>query len=279
MVAGRAVRLWRLNGLGRMQLMRARFVRKAFTRHGHETFALGVVQSGSEEIWFRDGVERIGPGGVVFINPEVIHTGVALAGGWRYRVLYPAAEVMRELAGSRGTPSFRQRVSYDELAARLIVRAHVAAESEDTLTAESLLRLTLAWLLRAHGKPSAVSAEPVTGARSVVQAREMLHERLADPPSLEELATETGMRPFTLLRSFRDAYGLPPHAYLIQVRVRTAQRLLEDGLPSADVAAAVGFFDQAHLTRHFCRIVGIPPGAYQRGSRIVQAPACGPSLA
>jgi AraC-like DNA-binding protein len=30
------------------------------------------------------------------------------------------------------------------------------------------------------------------------------------------------------------------------------------------VAAEAGFADQAHLTRHFKRIVGVPPGAYQR---------------
>lgn len=259
-------RSWRLNGLGGLRLMRAHFPRHAFTRHGHETFALGVVQAGAEEIRFQDGIERVGAGAVVFINPEVIHTGVALTGGWRYRVLYPSAAVMAELGASRGTPSFPDRVSYDRRAARLIVEAHAAAETEDVLTAESLLSLALAWLLRTHGTSSA-AAEPRVQEASVVRARELLHERLVRPPSLEELASETGTRPFTLLRSFRAAYGLPPHAFLTQLRVRNAQRLLERGLPPAEVATSVGFFDQAHLTRHFRRIIGVPPAAYQRGGQ------------
>jgi AraC-like DNA-binding protein len=79
----------------------------------------------------------------------------------------------------------------------------------------------------------------------------------------------TGMSPFALLRAFRDDTGLPPHAYLNQLRVRLARRLLDRGLAPALVAAEAGFAGQAHLTRHFKRVVGVPPGAYQRerGSR------------
>jgi AraC-like DNA-binding protein len=35
-------------------------------------------------------------------------------------------------------------------------------------------------------------------------------------------------------------------------------------MPPAEVAAEAGFADQAHLGRHFKRVVGVPPGAYQR---------------
>jgi AraC-like DNA-binding protein len=72
------------------------------------------------------------------------------------------------------------------------------------------------------------------------------------------------MSPFALLRAFRDETGMPPHAYLNQLRVRLARRLLDSGLPPADVAARAGFADQPHLNRLFKRVVGVPPGAYQR---------------
>jgi AraC-like DNA-binding protein len=67
-----------------------------------------------------------------------------------------------------------------------------------------------------------------------------------------------------VLRAFRAETGLPPHAYLNQVRVRQARALLASGMAPAQVAATTGFADQAHLTRHFKRVVGVPPGAYQR---------------
>lgn len=266
------VRWVRLRGLGGLELMHAHFVRHAFARHSHETFAIGVVHAGVEEIRFRDGVERVSPGGLVLINPEVPHTGAGLGDqGWAYRVLYPAPALLAEFAGNRGTPRFPERVVYDRRVADLLIAAHVAAETEDALTGETRMRLALASLLRIYGSAPAVEPEPAAG-RSVLQrVRDILHERLVDPPGLDELAEAAEMGPFALVRSFRTSYGLPPHAYLTQLRVRTAQRLLRAGLPAAEVAPMVGFFDQAHLTRHFRRIVGLPPGAYQRGCKNVQA--------
>ncbi|MGO4760764.1 helix-turn-helix domain-containing protein, partial [Streptomyces sp. 2MCAF27] len=73
-----------------------------------------------------------------------------------------------------------------------------------------------------------------------------------------------GTGPFALLRAFRAAYGMPPHTWLTDTRVRRARRLLEGGAAPAEAAAAVGFTDQPHLNRHFTRIVGVPPGAYRR---------------
>jgi AraC-like DNA-binding protein len=75
----------------------------------------------------------------------------------------------------------------------------------------------------------------------------------------------TGLSQFAVLRAFRAETGLPPHAYLNQIRVRRARTLLDQGIAPADVALTTGFADQAHLTRHFKRVVGVPPGAYQRG--------------
>jgi AraC-like DNA-binding protein len=94
--------------------------------------------------------------------------------------------------------------------------------------------------------------------------RDLLPERLADAPSLAELAALTGLSQFALLRAFRRETGMPPHAYLNQLRVRRARLLLDSGLTPADVAAQTGFADQAHMTRHFKRVVGVPPAAYQR---------------
>lgn len=265
-------RFWRLRGLDGLQLMRARYVSHAFARHGHETFAVGVIQSGAEEIWFADGVERVGPGGLVLIAPEVVHTGVAMTSkGWAYRALYPSAGLMSELAVMRGTPRFSERVVDDDRTARLVLKAHAATETEDRLTAEALMRQALVGLLRVYGGAHAAVPFRSPGYGPSERAREVLHDRMTDPPGLEELAAEVGVGWSTLVRAFRNAYGLPPHAYLIQLRVRAACRLLDKGTPAAEVAPMVGFYDQAHLSRHFRRLVGVSPGGYQQGGRIVQA--------
>ncbi|WP_143669056.1 helix-turn-helix domain-containing protein, partial [Streptomyces rochei] len=93
--------------------------------------------------------------------------------------------------------------------------------------------------------------------------RDRLADELLAPPSLAALATDLGLSRYQLLRAFRTATGLPPYAWLAQHRVARARGLLETGLRPAEVAARVGFADQAHLTRWFRRVLGVTPAAYR----------------
>jgi AraC-like DNA-binding protein len=275
MSSGESVRYWRHQGLGGLHLMRARFVGHRFSRHSHETFAIGAVESGVEEIRFADGVERAGADEVVLIDPGVVHTGRAHSpGGWTYRVLYPSAEQLVAIGEEVGAhPSFALRMVTDRRMARSVVAAHRAAETGDPLTADSHLRLLLARLLTTYGSRRPAQPVRAAGPSGVARARDLLHASLprhelaavADTtPSLDDLAAAAGTTPFALLRAFQRAYGLPPHAYLVQLRVRRARELLERGVPPAVAAVSAGFCDQSHLSRHFRRIVGATPGLYQR---------------
>jgi AraC-like DNA-binding protein len=265
-------RYWRHDAVPGVDLLRARYVTHRYRRHAHETYTVAVIESGVEEFDYRGALLRAGPGAVALLDPEVVHTGQAgTAEGWSYRVLYPAAGLVAgiasELGAPRGTPTFPQPVIDDPRCARLLRSAHLAAEHGDRLASSSLLRAALAGLLSAHARPAGQHDPPPVPRYSsvaVAAAADVLADRLASPPSLDELAAMSGMSPFALLRAFRGETGLPPHAYLNQLRVRLARRLLDAGLPPADVAARAGFADQPHLTRHFKRVVGVPPGAYQR---------------
>ncbi|MFD7298503.1 AraC family ligand binding domain-containing protein [Streptomyces sp. NPDC059897] len=272
---GEWARHWRYERLPGLDLLRARYVRHTFPRHSHDGFVIGAVTRGIEAIGLPDGTLHAGPGSVVMLNPEVAHT--ARAGGpdgWAYATLYPSAEVITEIAAEtgtgRGTAVFGEQIVTDPQASQMINEVHRAAEQGNALAADSLLRVVLARLLRAHGTSHAARPRRSAGATAADRARAILEERLADPPSLEALADELGTSPFALLRAFRDAYGMPPHTWLTNARVRVARRLLEAGTAPADTAVALGFTDQPHLNRHFTRIVGVPPGAYQRERKNVQ---------
>ena len=66
------------------------------------------------------------------------------------------------------------------------------------------------------------------------------------------------------MRLFHGAFGMPPHEYQLNVRVRRACELLMAQYPASEVAVRVGFSDLSHLTRHFKRLVGVPPGEFAR---------------
>jgi AraC-like DNA-binding protein len=276
-MATEVARYWRHAAVPGVDLLRARYVTHRYGRHSHETYTFGVIEAGVEEFDYGGSLLRAGPGAVALLNPDVVHTGQAGApGGWACRVLYPEIElvagVAADLGWPQGTPAFPETVVYDARSARLLRAAHIAAEHGDALASSSLLYTALAGLLAAHARPAGARElpGPSRAPLAVRRARELLTECLADPPSLDELALATGTNSFALVCAFRSETGLPPHAYLNQQRVRLARLLLDSGVAPAEVAAEAGFADQAHLTRHFKRVVGVPPGAYQRERR--QAP-------
>jgi AraC-like DNA-binding protein len=191
-------------------------------------------------------------------------------------MFYPSVEQVRmaaeEIGGSSRTDLYFPHpvVRDDRLAATMRQLHNALAEPAPRLERESRLLTVLVAVVRRHAaeRPPAraTGAEP----RAVTWAREFLEANAAEDVSLAQLAEAAGLSPFHLARVFREAVGLPPHAYLDQVRVERAKRLLAAGLPIARAAAEVGFADQSHLTRRFKRLVGVTPGQYRTGSKIVQ---------
>lgn len=96
------------------------------------------------------------------------------------------------------------------------------------------------------------------------RALALLRARLAEPVTLDELAAHAGLDKSRLCRAFRAEVGLPPHAWLTELRVVRAKELLASGTAPSDVVPLVGFYDQSRLNRHFRRIVGTTPGRWAR---------------
>ncbi|MFE6522559.1 AraC family transcriptional regulator [Streptomyces sp. NPDC057794] len=268
-------RHWQYDELPGVDLLRARYVRKTFVRHTHESFVIAAIADGVEVFHHGGADQYAGAGALALVNPDTPHTGRAgVPEGWRYGAVYPSVDVVTEIAAEttalRGTPGFVSPVVQDPYAVGLVHQVLRAADEGNALAADTLLRVAVTRLLRSNGGPMPARAVRTAGAATAARARGVLEERMARPPGLEQLARDLGTSPFALLRAFRDTYGMPPHAWLTDARVRRARRLLDAGTAPAEVAVAVGFTDQPHLNRHFSRIVGVPPGAYQRERKNVQ---------
>ena len=96
----------------------------------------------------------------------------------------------------------------------------------------------------------------------------MVKEFLDDMPeaniSLSELAQMVSLNPYYLVRLFKKTFGLPPHAYQVQSRLRYATKYIREGVRLADVSVQSGFHDQSHFTRHFKKAMGVTPGHYAK---------------
>jgi AraC-like DNA-binding protein len=129
-------------------------------------------------------------------------------------------------------------------------------------------------LMALRGTIRADALEHDAGLAAVERARALLVSELGVLPSLDELSQAAGANKFVLLRRFKRTFGITPHAYAVAVRLDRARELLARGVHAADVAARLGFSDQAHFTRSFRRSVGLTPVRYARQvRRLVGVPA------
>ncbi|MEZ4730844.1 MAG: AraC family transcriptional regulator [Caldilineaceae bacterium] len=264
-------KFWHDQALGNLELLRATYVTHTFAPHVHEGYAIGVIEGGAETFTYRGATHVAGAGSLVVIQPGEVHTGQAVtAAGWRYRMLYPDAahlqQAASQLAGApRDFPFFAAAVIADPPLAQQFVRLHTQLEAGvSVLQRESYWLAFLTQLIARHADDQRAFAtiQPKADRVLLQQVVDYLAANSAASITLPALAAQVHLSPYHLLRLFKATFGLPPHAYLTQLRVQQAKRLLLTGLPIADVALQVGFVDQSHLTRHFKRIVGVPPGQF-----------------
>jgi len=254
------VSAWRPRVPGVVEVFHAHFTEYAYPMHVHDAWTLLIVDDGAVR-YDLDRHEHGTPHDTVsLLPPHVPHNGSpATPHGFRKRVLYlDGTHLPDDLIGSAvdrpdlRDPQLRLRVG----------QLHTALDHPgDELEAESRLTL-IAERLHAHLRPSAPapSGDPAL-ARTL---RELLDERVTEGIALDEAARLVHAHPAHLVRAFSGAYGIAPHQYLMSRRVDRARRLLLDGRPPGEVAAATGFYDQSHLTRHFRKLVGVTPGRYSR---------------
>ena len=250
-----------------VEAIEARFAAHAYDLHRHDDWLVGVTESGVQDFLCRGARRRSTPGRVILIEPEEAHDGQAGAeGGFAYRMLYLPRPWLRAglRAGLPGEePGFAASLCDDPpLACAIGAACRALALPSERLLRDAALDAVLDRLRPHLGRPW--PAAPPRDARVARRARERLRDDPARDPGADALAREAGATDrFQLARAFRAAYGTSPHAYLIQIRLLRARRLLAAGMRPAAVAAECGFADQSHLGRRFRRAYGLTPAAYR----------------
>ncbi|WP_317205285.1 AraC family transcriptional regulator [Janthinobacterium sp.] len=265
-----AARFWRSPLLPDTELLTAEYFAQEFAPHWHEGFAIPVIQSGAQSYHYRGARCVAASGSIAAINPGEIHTGERAAeNGWAYRAFYPPLAWMQQLACDMagravGVPWLPDGAIEDAEVAAHLGRAHRLLEAgADALAAQTALTGAFALLLARHAQNGRPAPPVHADAVRVERMKAALSEALAEPLTLTQLAQRVGLSPFHAARLFSRTVGMPPHAWRNQLRLNRAQGLLRQGVALAQVAAASGFVDQSHFSRHFKRAYGVAPGRWR----------------
>lgn len=125
-----------------------------------------------------------------------------------------------------------------------------------------LLALTLDQAVKKENHAKAISRQDI---EKLHNAREILDKRYADPPTLTELATLTGLNEFKLKKGFKELFDHPVYGYVLNKRMEKAkQLLLEKEMNIWEVAESVGYKNATHFTAAFKKIFGMLPKSIKR---------------
>ncbi|MEJ2022479.1 MAG: AraC family transcriptional regulator [Maritimibacter sp.] len=258
-----------LSWLDGIELFEARFSSQTFSRHAHEGFAIGAIAYGVGGYYCRGEDMVLPPGSLSLMNPEEMHTGRAHSDKLHYNMLYVSEDAVHRQLGLDRLKGFRDVTPQDRglLVARALDQLSAALNAPDhpgrRLAIEESTHSALSAVFATHGRAQLRKPGQEPGAIAHTRAAIRAAVECGDEITLDGLARLADLHPSYLIRSFKKATGLTPHAYLIQRRVNRARLALIGGASGAEAAQIAGFYDQSHMIRHLKRQIGVTPARLQ----------------
>jgi AraC-like DNA-binding protein len=262
---------WWDQHLSGLSLLHADFTTHEYPPHTHEALVVAVTEHGGSVVKSRGQVEQATPATLFVFNPAEPHAG--WMGGserWQYRAIYltrGALDRMAEGLGIDEVPHFTRNTFHDRDLIEAFLAMHCALEEgRDAFRERELLIGAFGRLFQRHGSGRDRIKVPPNDRLLLARVIERMQAEYATNLRLEDLAADVGLTTFQIIGLFKRTVGLTPHAYLTQVRLNMACRQLRHAPVLADVAPAVGFYDQSALNKHFKRCYGITPLQFARAA-------------
>ena len=263
------IRVWQSEGFPGIVFYRGVGVTRRHPRHWHEELHICLYSSGQGYIGNRGNTIAVAGGDLVVTAPGEVHENwLAENASMDFRSAYFDGSVIKQAAEQihetdRSAPEFPNMFPRDpELIRRFICMYRSMELSHSCLRQQELLLNFLHRLMVGSSTTDAPSSRSNGERIAVHRVRSYIEEHFSESIALSGLASIAKLSAFHLHRMFCLETGMPPHAYLTQVRINRAKSLLRRRLPLSEIAAAVGFADQSHFTRHFRKVVGVTPGQY-----------------
>jgi AraC-like DNA-binding protein len=263
---------YRIEALDNLELLHTQNVADGYAKHIHEEYSLCWMEQGLVTTRYR-GENQLSPiHSLTVMNPAELHQGEVVSDeAASYYSLYVSANTMQQLCEeifeASALPYFGHPIVVDEVL-NCKWQNFITSLTGSSLELNTHYVSFLAYLVKHYAdttlKLPAVRQNP----SAIENAKAYLHTHFQKDITLAELANIANLNRAYLIRAFKKAVGLPPHAYQTQLRLSEAKKQLAKGFPIAQVALNTGFADQSHFSRTFKRTYGMTPGVYSRAKRI-----------
>jgi AraC family transcriptional regulator, L-rhamnose operon transcriptional activator RhaR len=256
--------------------------------HTHSFVEIAFIVSGSGTHNTPNGRDRLGAGDVILLRPGIWHGYESCHQLSVYNCCFSSELLRRELAWTREDPLLGYLLwagPYSSPARGMLTTALGPQAFRECLTHLDALaalrdcpqerhrgdvigRLSLLFsqLGQAVARPAGISPASSRSTHPAVgRTMRLLEAEPARHWTLSDLADDLHLTPGHLVRLFKDATGLPPMAYLAQVRAEhAAVLLLHSDDPITSIGRAVGWPDQNYFARRFKAHYGLSATAYRK---------------
>jgi len=224
-------------------------ITKDFGLHNHtEHYVISFIVKGEATLFYNNVSVVLKKDDTFVVRPYMPHS-VAVESGSQILSMC----IKKDLFSAQSFGEISQTVStkFDEIAAETSLETGIKSELNDAvrLIAET------------------ISDERYKLSADIQQIADKIAEKSSKIYSLDQLSEDVYISKYHLIRKFKSKIGLTPHQFMIQVRVRNAQKELADGGRLIDAAIDNGFYDSSHFDKCFEKIVGISPSEYLKKSR------------
>lgn len=250
--------------------------------HFHSGYVIGYLFSGRYACQLgRYQNFEYRPGEMTLLNPGEVHEDFASGQKRDYLTVNIQGRLFETFLPGLGVcardllPFSRPRIQADPQIGQIFASLRQELDGHDSERQFEIRSLVteLALYLSRHFAPTSARLETCETVRrmarwEVRRAIEFLQDTYRLEFDLHRLAKAAGLSKYYLEKVFKEAVGLSPHQYILQLRVDRAKNLLASTSKSmVDISMELGFFDQSHFSNAFKRFTGVSPLAYRIATR------------
>ena len=263
----------RIDILDGLELKEATFKDKHFPTHFHDTYSIGIINSGIENLKIKDRNLIATPKKVVIINENELHSNSFYNDdNWSYKTINLNLDVLTFLSketNQKTQNSFEfQNLIEDDFLYNSICNFHQTSHINTVGQLGTISKYLLENYLKSKEEKTFNYPE---WKNIILEIKSFWNEDLYKKTKIDSIAKKYNKTSFQLIRAFKSHTGLTPIAYLTLIRLNKSKEHLANGNTLVDTALNCGFFDQSHFTNYFKKYFGISPKKYAVNCSIIQA--------
>ncbi|OEF96996.1 AraC family transcriptional regulator [Desulfuribacillus alkaliarsenatis] len=234
--------------------------------HFHEELSIAVIHKGQTTVQFEGRPYLFCAKDLIVIPPRLIHNCCPeVIEDWKFSMIYINYQWFMN---SFKLMIDKHKLFHCSLADDEFQVLHQYIESLKKVDDKSFLESQLIELLDTFFVQKSNDFESVVihskEKQEIAIVKEYIEEHFADRLTLEDLVNISSLSKFHLLRVFKNIYKVSPLSYQRNLRFNFAKNELRKGKALADVAVALGYYDQSHFTNEFQKFTGTTPMEYRK---------------